>query len=65
MIFVDQKLIGGRKDLLALLSEDKTLGASQWKLHVSRVRNTVQFPNPCRNQNALAATDVWWDFSSV
>ena len=29
MIFVDQKLIGGRKDLLALLSEDKTLGASQ------------------------------------
>ena len=29
MIFVDQKLIGGREDLLALLSEDKTLGASQ------------------------------------
>ena len=28
MIFVDQKLIGGRKDLLALLNEDKTLGAS-------------------------------------
>ena len=27
MIFVDQKLIGGRKDLLALLTEDKTLGA--------------------------------------
>ena len=27
MIFVDQKLIGGRKDLLALLDEDKTLGA--------------------------------------
>ena len=62
MIFVDQKLIGGRKDLLALLSEDKTLGASQWKLHVSRVRNTVKFSNPCRNQNALVATDVWWDF---
>ena len=28
MIFVDQKLIGGRKDLLVLLNEDKTLGAS-------------------------------------
>jgi glutaredoxin-related protein len=27
MIFVDQKLIGGRKNLLALLTEDKTLGA--------------------------------------
>lgn len=26
MIFVDQKLIGGRKDLLVLLNEDKTLG---------------------------------------
>ena len=28
MIFVDQKLIGGRKDLLALLAEDKNLGVS-------------------------------------
>ena len=29
MIFVDQKLIGGRKDLLALLTEDKALGAGE------------------------------------
>ena len=29
MIFVDQKLVGGRKDLLAFLTEDKTLGAEE------------------------------------
>ena len=29
MIFVNQKLVGGRKDLLALLTEDKTLGAEE------------------------------------
>ena len=27
MVFVDQKLIGGHKDLLALLAEDENLGA--------------------------------------
>ena len=29
MIFVNQKLVGGRKDLLALLTENKTLGAEE------------------------------------